>query len=103
MHFKQSLEDQETGELESKIFMDFISSYEEQFCIREGDSGLNTFDQVKKNSIFLKLQDDLRNKLLEIMEDEEEMAELLRPYTDIESEVYITMCDKVACLLTNKS
>ena len=37
------------------------------------------------------------------MAEEEEMRELLRPYTDTESEVYKKMCDKVACLLTNKT
>lgn len=37
------------------------------------------------------------------MEKEEDMREGLRPYTDRESELYRTICDKVACLLTNKS
>lgn len=32
------------GELETKAFMEFISSYEEEFCIQEGDSGLQTFE-----------------------------------------------------------
>ena len=31
------------------------------------------------------------------------MTELLRPYTDTESENFTRMCDKVACLLTNKT
>jgi hypothetical protein len=103
MHFQQALEDHDIGELESKIFMDFIGSYEEQFCIREGDSGLNTFEQVKKNAIFKKLQQDLLQKILDIMEEEEDLTELLRPYTDTEGQLYNTMCDKVACLLTNKT
>jgi hypothetical protein len=83
--------------------MDFIHSYEEQFCIQEGDCGLNTLDQVKKNAIFLKLKDDLINMLKQVMEDEEEMTELLRPYINTESQIYLSMCDKVACLLTNKT
>ena len=37
------------------------------------------------------------------MDDEEEMTELLKPYTDTESEAFLSMCDKVACLLTNKT
>jgi hypothetical protein len=37
------------------------------------------------------------------MEKEEDMTELLRPYTVIDSEIHLSMCDKVACLLTNKT
>lgn len=102
-HFQRAVEEFKIGELESKIFMDFIQSYEEQFCIQEGDSGLNTLEQVKKNAIFLKLKDDLLKMLIDVMEKEEDMTALIRPYTDTESQIFLSMCDKVACLLTNKT
>ena len=41
--------------------------------------------------------------LITVMEEEEELTELIRPYTDIEGEIFSSMCDKVACLLTNKT
>ena len=68
-YFQEALEDHEIGDMETKAFLEFISSYEEDFCIHEGDSGLQTFEQVKQNKLYKKITEELVAELKKLMDE----------------------------------
>ena len=99
MHFTQALEEHNVPEEDINEFMSFIGSFEHSVCVRPGDSGLATLEQVRQNKLYHQLVEDLQKKLEDIYEEEPDDS--LKPFIDQESTEYKDLNDRVACLLSN--
>jgi len=96
--FKATLDEDNIPEDTQSDLMGWLGQFKEVFIVSEGDSGLNTIEQVKKNDLFKTVISQLMDKL----RDEVDEIPGLQTYIETESASHKDMLERVAVLLSNK-
>ena len=79
--------------------MSFIKCFGDVVCVKQGETGLASIEQVMNNNIYFSILSKLTQKLEEELEENPNFKE----YIDADSEQHIDMKLRVACLLSNKN